>query len=127
MKAVQIDRYGGPEVLRLREMADPVVAANEVVVDIHAASLNFGDIKVRKGRRPGYVNLTGFPQTLGRDFSGVVRSFGPGMADLKPGDSVFGVLDSVRGTPLPRRFRSMAPSLHASRRRCPTSRRWQSR
>lgn len=96
MKAVQIDQYGGPEVLRLREVPDPVAAANEIVVDIHATSLNFGDVKVRKGLRPAYVNLTGFPHTLGRDFSGVVSSVGAGVDEFSPGDSVFGVLESLR-------------------------------
>ncbi len=96
MKAVQIDQYGGTEVLQYRDVPDPVVVAGEILVDIHATSLNFGDIKVRKGLRPAYVNLTGFPHTLGRDFSGVVRTVGSGVKEFRPGDNVFGVLDSLQ-------------------------------
>jgi NADPH:quinone reductase-like Zn-dependent oxidoreductase len=67
---------------------DPVAGPGEVVVDIHAASVNGADWKVRVG---DYKQST-FPLGLGRDFSGVVSAVGAG-ADLKVGDAVFGVLD----------------------------------
>lgn len=90
MKAVLLPKHGGPEVLSYEEVPDPTAAAGEVVVDIHAASVNAADYKVRLGS-PGH-NLT-FPHILGRDFSGVVSSVGAGVTDLAVGDAVFGVLD----------------------------------
>jgi len=91
MKAVQIARHGGPEVMEVREVRDPVAGPGQIVADIHAASVNPGDIKVRKGLRPQFMK-DGFPHTLGRDFSGVVRLIGSGVVDFRPGDRVFAVL-----------------------------------
>jgi NADPH:quinone reductase-like Zn-dependent oxidoreductase len=91
MKAVLFAAHGGPEVLRLGDAPDPVAGPGEVVVDVHAASVNAADYKVRLGGG-GYSNLK-FPHILGRDFSGVVSAVGPGVADLKAGDAVFGVTD----------------------------------
>ena len=89
MKAVFIERFGGPEVLQYGDLPDPVAAAGEVVVDVHAASVNGADWKVRVGD----YKQTKFPLGLGRDFSGVVSAAGAG-ADLTVGDPVFGVLDA---------------------------------
>src|SRR6516164_7923108 len=89
MKAVFIEKHGGPEVLKYGEMPDPVAGAGQVVVDIHAASVNGVDWRVREGN---YGN-TPFPYVLGRDFSGVVGAVGAGVGDLKVGDPVFGVCD----------------------------------
>jgi len=88
MKAVYIEKFGGPEVLKYGERPDPVAGPGEVVVDVYAASVNGADWKVRVG---DYKQST-FPLGLGRDFSGVVSSAGTG-ADLKVGDAAFGVLD----------------------------------
>jgi NADPH:quinone reductase-like Zn-dependent oxidoreductase len=89
MKAVFIEKFGGPEVLRYGDLPDPVAAAGEVVVDIHAASVNGADWKVRVGQ----YKQTKFPLALGRDFSGVISAVGEGVDDLKVGDAVFGVLE----------------------------------
>ena len=91
MKAVQIDFYGGPEVLRYRDIPEPAAGARQLLVDVYAASANPGEVKVRKGLRPEFLK-SGFPHTMGRDFSGVVRAVGAGVAEFKPGDAVFGVL-----------------------------------
>ena len=88
MKAVYIEKFGGPDVLKYGDVPDPVAGPGEVVVDVHAASVNGADWKVRVG---DYKQST-FPLGLGRDFSGVVSAVGAG-ADLKIGDAVFGVLD----------------------------------
>lgn len=90
MKAVLLTNHGGPEVLRLGEVADPTAGPGEVVADIHAASINAADYKVRLGG-PGH-NLK-FPHILGRDFSGVISVLGPGVNDFAVGDAVFGVTD----------------------------------
>jgi NADPH:quinone reductase-like Zn-dependent oxidoreductase len=90
MKAVVMAANGGPDVLRYGDAPDPVAGPGEVVVEIHAATVNAADYKVRQGG--SYGKLT-FPHILGRDFSGVVSAVGEGVSDLKIGDAVFGVTD----------------------------------
>ncbi|TMH71005.1 MAG: NADP-dependent oxidoreductase [Betaproteobacteria bacterium] len=90
MKASFFRRYGGPEVLEYGELPDPVPAAGEVLVEIHATSINAADWKMRGGH---YGAKMEFPHVPGRDFSGVViKSAG----DFKPGDAVFGVCEVPR-------------------------------
>jgi NADPH:quinone reductase-like Zn-dependent oxidoreductase len=93
MKAVLFEKHGGPEVLHLAEVPDPVAGPGEVVVDIHAASVNAADYKVRLGGGAYSGSGVKLPHILGRDFSGVVSAVGPGATDLRVGDPVFGVCD----------------------------------
>src|SRR5256885_4294257 len=93
MKAVLFEKHGGPEVLHLAEVPDPVAGPGEVVVDIHAASVNAADYKVRLGGGAYSGSGVKLPHILGRDFSGVVGAVGPGVTDLRIGDPVFGVCD----------------------------------
>jgi len=74
MKAVLLTNHGAPEMLRYGEAPDLTAGAGEVVVDIHAASVNGADPKVRRGN--GRYKLHHFPHILERDFSGVVCMFG---------------------------------------------------
>jgi NADPH:quinone reductase-like Zn-dependent oxidoreductase len=90
MKAAFIRKHGGPEVVEYGDRPDPVAGPGEVVVDIHAASVNGADWKVRTG---SYTQLENFPYILGRDFSGVVAALGDGVDDFRVGDAVFGVCD----------------------------------
>ncbi|MBT4007278.1 MAG: NADP-dependent oxidoreductase [Rhodospirillales bacterium] len=92
MKAIQIDEYGGPEVLHFRDVLDPVAGPGEVVIDIAAASINPADWKVREGQYSNADWIT-LPHIPGRDFSGVVRVVAPDVTDFHPGDEVFGVTD----------------------------------
>lgn len=91
MKAMLLMGHGGPEMLRYGDAPDPVAGPGEVVVDIHAASVNAADYKVRLGK--GRYRLTRFPHILGRDFSGVVSALGASVSDLAVGDEVFGVTE----------------------------------
>jgi len=91
MKAMLLTGHGGPEMLQYGDASDPTPARDEIVVDVHAASVNAADYKVRLGGH-GY-NLR-FPHILGRDFSGVVANVGEGVTDFAVGDPVFGVLDA---------------------------------
>ena len=95
MKAVYLERFGGPEVLQYGDLPDPVAGPGEIVVDVAAASVNAADWKFRAGQ---YARHSGakFPLIPGRDFSGSVSALGAGVADLKIGDAVFGVLDIGR-------------------------------
>src|SRR6201991_851191 len=90
MKAVFIEQYGGPDVLKYGEWPDPVAGPGEVVIDVVAASVNGADWKVRVGQH----KQPKFPFVLGRDFSGVISAVGEGVADLAVGDAVFGVCDA---------------------------------
>ncbi|RPI41581.1 MAG: NADP-dependent oxidoreductase, partial [Betaproteobacteria bacterium] len=91
MKAAYFMQHGGPEVMRYGDVPDPVAGPGQVLVDIHAASVNGADWKVRIGR---YASVSSFPYVPGRDFSGVVSALGPGVTDFKVGDPVFGVCDA---------------------------------
>jgi NADPH:quinone reductase-like Zn-dependent oxidoreductase len=90
MKAMLLTGHGGPEMLRFGEAPDPIAGPGEIVVDVHAASVNAADYKVRLG---GHGSLK-FPHILGRDFSGVVAALGEGVSDFAVGDPVFGVNDA---------------------------------
>ena len=90
MKAAFFRRYGPPEVLEYGELPDPVPGPGEVLVDIHAASVNAADWKQRAGQYPSKVQM---PHIPGRDFSGVVAAAGEGAGDFRPGEAVFGVCE----------------------------------
>src|SRR5271156_2953698 len=95
MKAAFFDHFGGPDVLKYGDLPDPAAAPGEVIVDVAAASVNAADWKFRAGQYPN-SGATKFPAIPGRDFSGGVSALGGGVADLKVGDAVFGVLDGGR-------------------------------
>jgi NADPH:quinone reductase-like Zn-dependent oxidoreductase len=92
MKAAYIEKFGGPEVLKVGDLPDPTAGAGQIVVDVAAASINAADWKVRAGE----YKQANFPLILGRDFSGTVSALGAGVTDLKVGDEVFGVLETGR-------------------------------
>ena len=91
MKAAYLTGHGGPEKFVYGDLPDPVAGPGEVVVDVHAASVNAADYKVRLG---SYNSTLKFPYILGRDFSGLVSALGAGVTDFKVGDPVFGVMDA---------------------------------
>ena len=95
MKAAYLTGHGGVDKFVYGDLPDPVAGPGEVVVDVHAASVNAADYKVRLGggAYSGASNLK-FPYILGRDFSGTVSALGPGVTDFKVGDAVFGVMDA---------------------------------
>jgi NADPH:quinone reductase-like Zn-dependent oxidoreductase len=91
MKAIRIHQYGGPEVLAQVEMQRPAPGPNEVLIKIHAASVNPVDWKIRAGYMKDFLPLT-LPATLGSDVSGTVEEVGPGAARFKRGDEVYASL-----------------------------------
>ena len=93
MKAAHFMKTGGPEVLVYGDVQDPVAGPGQVLVDVHAASVNAADWNQRSGN---YGPMTKVPELLGRDFSGVVCALGAGVTDLKVGDEVFGVVEQIR-------------------------------
>src|SRR4051794_15551259 len=92
MKAAYFMKHGGPEVLEYGDIPDPQLKAGQVIVDVHAASVNGADWKTRSGH---YRKITDFPYVPGRDFSGVLSQLGVGVKDLKVGDPVFGVVEQT--------------------------------
>src|SRR5512145_3249560 len=76
MKAMLLTGFGGTDMLRYGDAPDPVAGPGDVVVDVHAASVNAADYKMRVG---GYSSTLKFPHILGRDFSGVVSAVGAGV------------------------------------------------
>ena len=94
MKAIMLESYGGPEVLRLQEVARPALRDDAVRVKIHAASINPYDRYLMYGR-PYLARLESgvkFPKAkgLGQDFAGVVEAVGEKVTQFKVGDKVFG-------------------------------------
>lgn len=90
MKAAYFMKNGGPEVMQYGDVPDPVAGPGQVIVDVHAASVNGADWKVRAGH---YAPTTAFPYIPGRDFSGTVSALGEGTKDFAIGAAVFGVCD----------------------------------
>ncbi|MGB5365035.1 MAG: NAD(P)-dependent alcohol dehydrogenase, partial [Polyangiales bacterium] len=95
MRAVLIDRYGGPEVLRLATVPRPVPARGQVLVRTRFIGVNPKDVIVRKGK---FQIATGkkFPLIVGHDISGEVVEVGLG-ADLVKGDQVYGMINDFAG------------------------------
>ncbi len=89
MKAVRFDRYGGVDVLDVREVEDPVAGPGEVLVAVKAAGINPGEIAIREGRLHERWPAT-FPSGEGTDLAGVVRAVGDGVRDFTVGDEVLG-------------------------------------
>lgn len=88
MKAVQINKYGGIDVLEINENAPkPTAGKNQVLVEIHAASINPVDWKIREGYLKEFAPLK-FPVTMGGDFSGVV---------IESGEEVYGSALTLSG------------------------------
>lgn len=85
--AVQYDGYGGADVLKLRKVPAPKVAAGEILVDVQAASVNPIDWKVRSGMLQKVFPMT-FPAVTGRDGAGTVIAAGAGVADPPVGGRV---------------------------------------
>jgi NADPH2:quinone reductase len=83
MKAIRVHAPGGPEVMKLEEIAEPTAGAGQAVVKIEAAGLNFIDVNFRSGAYKAPL-----PFTPGLEAAGTVTAVGPGVADLKPGDRV---------------------------------------
>ena len=83
MKAIQISRTGGPEVMELADLPVPQAKSNEAVVKIKAAGVNFIDVYNREGRYKAPL-----PLVLGQEGAGVVTAVGSGVHDLAVGDPV---------------------------------------
>jgi len=95
MKAIVCTKYGSPDVLQLKEVAKPTPKDNEVLVKVHAASVNAADWGLLRGK-PFLVRLMEFGplkpknKMLGADVGGRVEAVGRNVKQFQPGDEVFG-------------------------------------
>ena len=89
MKAIVLDGFGGPEVLKLAEAQAPVAGPGCVLIRVHATSVNRPDVAQRQGK---YPPPPGESPLLGLEVAGVVEALGPGVADLVPGERVLALL-----------------------------------
>lgn len=99
MKAIVYDTYGPPEVMRYEEIPVPKPGDDEVLVKVHASSVNSWDWDLLVGSfqgRLGFMALTKPKMPiLGADIAGVVESTGPGATRFQPGDAVYGDVSGV--------------------------------
>lgn len=87
MKAIVYDRYGGPDVLDYREVPDPKLSQNSVLIRIKAAALNPADVALQAGLGDSHMPVW-FPVIPGWDVAGVIETVGPGVKEFSPGDEV---------------------------------------
>jgi NADPH:quinone reductase-like Zn-dependent oxidoreductase len=95
MKAVRLHEFGGPEVLRYEDAPRPVIGSGEVLVRVHAASLNPPDLYMRDGYRtmpPEWQPNPVFPLIIGTDVSGVVESVADDVTGFAIGEEVFSMV-----------------------------------
>jgi NADPH:quinone reductase-like Zn-dependent oxidoreductase len=94
MKAIVYDRYGPPAVLRLEEVPKPSPGDDEVLVEVHAASVNAADLDLLRGSfmvRPGGLLRPKY-RILGSDIAGRVEAVGRNVTQFRQGDEVYGDL-----------------------------------
>ena len=114
MKAIIYNEYGGPDVLKMAEVAKPSPKTGEVLIEVHAVSVNFGDILARKFKyvSPGEFNMPlvfwviskfvfglNKPKKaiLGNSFAGEVAEIGDGVKNFEMGESVFACTEENMG------------------------------
>ncbi|HNW81555.1 MAG TPA: NAD(P)-dependent alcohol dehydrogenase [bacterium] len=114
MKSVVCTKYGPPEVLQIKEVEKPAPKDNEVLIRVHAASVNYGDLIARnfKDVTPSKFNMPMLLwiisklvfglrkpriKVLGSEFSGEIESVGVNVKKFKQGDKVFGYLGAGMG------------------------------
>ncbi|HVO39712.1 MAG TPA: zinc-binding dehydrogenase [Spirochaetia bacterium] len=85
MKAVQVSRFGGPEVLRVVDLPSPSLSPDAVRIRVAAAGVNFADIQMRMGL---YPEAPPVPFVPGYEIAGTITEAGPAVISLKPGNRV---------------------------------------
>jgi NADPH:quinone reductase-like Zn-dependent oxidoreductase len=88
--------YGGPEVLTLEDIPDPVPGKGEVLIDVAGSGVNPVDWKILEGRMKAFLPLS-LPYTPGVEVSGKISALGDGVSNFAVGDEVFGFIGIVGG------------------------------
>lgn len=92
MKAIQLEQYGGPEVLQVVEIDKPVIGDTDVLVEIKAIGVNYADIARREGK---YVVPTPLPFIPGAEVAGIIAEVGKDVKRFKPGMRVVSLIESA--------------------------------
>lgn len=87
MKAIVIDEFGGPDKLQERNVPEPKIDANQILIKLYATSVNPVDTKIREGAMGAAAGP--FPLVLGGDVAGIVKEVGDNVSRFKPRDAVF--------------------------------------
>jgi NADPH2:quinone reductase len=90
VRAVVVEKFGAPNVLVVRDVTQPVPGPGEVLVDVHAAGVNFPDLLVVGG---SYQILPPLPFTPGKEIAGVISELGTAVTGLRPGQRVMAQLE----------------------------------
>jgi NADPH:quinone reductase-like Zn-dependent oxidoreductase len=90
MKALVFEQYGGPEVLRVAEVAEPHAGPGQIRIAVRTAGVSPGDDAMRSGAWRDRVPLT-LPHVVGLDAAGIVDEVGAGVTGVRPGAEVFGL------------------------------------
>ena len=98
MKAIRIDEFGGPEVMKIVEIERPLPAPDEILVKVYAASVNPADYIVRRGGNDGLKPLLKLPLGLGLDAAGIIEEVGSEVTEFQKGDRVYGVPNYLDGS-----------------------------
>ena len=102
MKAIVYTQYGSADVLQFKEVEKPTPREDEVLIKVHAASLNAADWHYLRGTPFLFRLDTGFPKPknpfLGADLAGRVETVGRNVTQFQPGDEAFGDLSLARGS-----------------------------
>lgn len=96
MRAAQIKEYGDASAVKITEIEKPTPAEGQVLVEVHASSINPFDSAVRSGYMKDMIPLQ-LPVTIGGDISGVIQQIGEGVTDFAVGDKVYGQANVVAG------------------------------
>lgn len=91
MKAIQLNEYGGPEVLNKIEVDKPVPTGHELLVEVHAVGVNYADTARREGQ---YVVPTPLPFIPGAEIAGMVIEVGEKVTKIKPGTRIVSLIES---------------------------------
>jgi len=96
MQAIQIQEFGDPQVLQVKEISIPAPGPGELLVRVHAAAVNPVDTSIRAGRAGGLSGAS-LPYVPGFDVSGTVTAIGSDVVNFKVDDEVFAMVDLRRG------------------------------
>jgi NADPH:quinone reductase-like Zn-dependent oxidoreductase len=106
MQAATFERFGGPEVVRMTEIATPLPGPNDVVIRVAASTVSAADHRMRARDLPKGLGLLAWPvvglfgprrSILGMDFSGTIAAVGARVTRFKPGDEVAGLTGPAFG------------------------------
>lgn len=91
MKAIRINEFGGPDVMKLEEVERPIPASDEILVKVYASGVNPMDWKIREGGEVEERLNIKLPLTPGWDAAGIVEEVGSAVTGFKKGDEVYGI------------------------------------